>query len=328
MENFDDEHILARYWLVLMRRWWIVAVVFIVMLAGGGVYANTRPPLPFPHTTTIEIGKLADGKPLEDIKMVENKIKEAYIPIVFQEHASKNGYDQARYSIEVEVPENGNTLLLKAYGSKSDTDILVLLEQKITDLLTKDHAQKIELVKNDLAQQQFKTQLALDTLKEQAQLIPHKRQIIQETAQLLKRQIDTVANLIDISEKDRASALVSAVEKGAIDQSLTTAILIMNETISENREKLRGLEERYYIMLQNDRANLDKEELENKQQQKEQEQLIKDVEFRTSNLQETKVLLPPSRLLRNSPKSPVQTTGLFGVVGLFLGVFAAGFMEF
>ena len=55
---------------------------------------------------------------------------------------------------------------------------------------------------------------------------------------------------------------------------------------------------------------------------------MKDAEFRVSNLQETKIFLPPSRLLRDSPKGPTQTTGLFGLVGLFLGVFAAGFVEF
>ena len=76
---FNDEHILARYWIVLLRRWWVVAIVFIAMLVGGAVYANTRPPLPFPHITTIEIGRLADGQMIENMPGVENKIKEAYL---------------------------------------------------------------------------------------------------------------------------------------------------------------------------------------------------------------------------------------------------------
>ncbi len=270
--NFEDDHILARYWLVLIRRWWIVGIVFIVVFGSGIVYAKTRPPLPFPHITTIEIGRIADGQALEDIRMVESKMKKAYIPIILQEHANKNGYDQKRYSIEIEIPEEGNTLILRADGDQNETETLLTLEQKIVDLLIEDHQQKSGLMKNELAQQQFDAKLRLDYLIEQGQLMPHKRQLIEETGQLLKRQIETVANLINAAEKDRAAALASAIEKGSVDQSLTTAILLMNETISENREKLRGLEERYYITLQNQRTEIDKEELENKRQQKEQEQ--------------------------------------------------------
>ena len=57
-DDFNDEHMLARYWLVLVRRWWIVAVVFIAMLIGGAVYANTRPPLPFTMLLRLKLGGL------------------------------------------------------------------------------------------------------------------------------------------------------------------------------------------------------------------------------------------------------------------------------
>lgn len=324
----DDEHILERYWLILLRRWPIVATVFILMLIGGVSYAKTRPPLPFPHVTTIEIGRFADGMPLEDMKVVENKVKEAYMPIVLQEHANKNEYDQKRYSIEVEAKEHSNTLLLKSYGSENNTEILLTFEQKIADLLIEDHKQKTELIKRDLEQQEFKAKLVLEGLEEHARLIPRKRQLVEEAAQLLKRQIDTVTNLMNAVEIDRSSALTSAIEKDSVDQALTTVILLMNTTIAENREKLRALEERYYITLQNQRADLDKEEFDNKQQKQEQERAIKNVEFRAGNLQETMVILPPSRLLRESPSGPGQIVGLFGTVGLFFGIFAAGFAEF
>lgn len=327
-EDLSDEHIFARYWLVLVRRWWVVGITFVAMFIGGLVYANTRPSLPFPHMTTIEIGRFADGSPLEGMRVVAGKIQESYIPFALNVHANANGYDQIRYSIKVDIPEEGNTVLLKSYGSPSDTRILLGLQQAVADLLINDHENKTELIKNDLIQQKFKAELALEDIQARAQLFPSKRKLIEETASLLKRQIETVANLINTAEKDRTSALASALEKGSVDQSLTTTILLMNTTIAENRERLRGLEERYYITLQKERADIDTEERENKRQEKEQEQLIKDAEFRRNNLQETRVIIPSSRQLRESPKSSSQIVGLFGIMGIFLGIFAAGFAEF
>lgn len=329
MNNFDDEHILARYWLVLLRRWWVVAIVFVAILAGGVVYANTRPPLPFPHATAIEIGRFADGPPLEAMNLVTAKMKDAYIPLVLNGHGIKYGYDQTRYSIAVETPEEGsNTLILNSYGSESSTPTLLYLQQKVVDLLVQDHLRRTALVKNDLTTQESKAQTALEDLKTQERLLPRKQKSIEDTAQLLKRQIDELQQFINAAQQDRTSALASATAKGTIDQPLTTTLFLIDTTIADSREKLRGLQERYLIALQNDRVNFEKEEIENKRQQKEQEQLIKDIEFRISNLQETKVIFPPSRLLRKSPQGPAQTVGLFGAVGLFFGIFAAGFVEF
>lgn len=326
--NELEERTLTEYWLVLTRRWRVVVFIFIATLVGGIVYAKTRPPLPFPHITTIEIGRLADGAPIEGMQAVESKIREAYIPAAFQKHANQNNYDQKRYTIELDVPKDGDTLLLKSYGSENTTETLLSLQREVADLLIRDHAQKTEWAKNEIKQQQSVAELTLDDLKEQGRLIPRRRQIIEETAQLLKRQIDTVAILINTAERDRAAALASAVEKGSVDQSLTTAILLMNTTIAENREKLRDLEERYYITTQNERTNIDRAELENKRQQKDQEQSIKNAEFRMNNLQETKIIFPPARLLRNTPKGPMQTVVFFGIAGLCFGIFAAGFVEF
>lgn len=323
----------ADYVLAVIRHWKLIIVIVGVFLVAGAskVFLDGQHPVPYPYTTVIEIGRFADGTLLEDAQTVKTRLETVYIPRALIDHALKGNYDQERYNVQVNNAavkgDAGALLLLQSKGSKGNKDEILSIHQDIVALLLSDHGTKAEIVKQALEKEKFSAEIKLEELTSKESFFPRRHKLIDDTAVLLRAQINTTSELVNSMEKDRSSALVSAASKETLDQSLATTLLLVDTDISRNQERIRALEERLRITIENDRNALEQEELENKRQQKEQEQAISEIELKSNNIQKTATLMPPSQLLKGTKQIPWRNAGIYGAIGLVLALIAIGFSE-
>lgn len=327
IEHDGESFSLIDYILVLLKRWKTFSFIVVLFLVMGVFYWKTLPSPQFPYATSIEIGSQADGTLIEDSDTINSKLTEAYIPAVVKEQSVKNGYEETRYGVRVDISKKGGVLTFKTYSGKDDESNIVAIHQGIVNLLIKDQAQKGELIKKDLEKQKFRAELALESLKEDEKLFRGKRELVEINTALVKRQIDTVSETIHSLEKDRLTAFSSVSNQQEVSQSLATSLLLIDNSLLQYREQLQKLEQQLYIDIQNKNSELDKEEANVKRAQQEQAQTIKDFEFRLQNLQGTHLLSSPLRLFREPKKDLMQIIAIFGAVGIFLGLFMAALVE-
>lgn len=322
------------------KRWKLFAAVVLVFLAVGTVQFKSRPLLPFVHRTAFEIGTAGDGALIESIPSAQAKLEGAYIPEVLARHAQEGGYDNARYFVKIINGEgegkkgsdekiSSNSLVIESNGPASATSAILDIHGRIAKLLVDDHARQAERLKRTLAQEKVRAEHKLEELTETETLLPRKRELLDERVALIRRQITATEDLISTADKDRSRALISAATKESIDQSLATTFLLLDSTMSTNREKLRALEEQLFVKLPQERVAIDREATESKRLQIEQQQVIDDLAFQIENFKSTKVSLAPSRL----PRLPLggvlyQTLAIYGGVGFILGLFLVAFVEF
>lgn len=312
-----------------IKHWKLFVFIIFLSLTSGILYSKTRPPKPFLINTTIEIGLNENGTPLESLDRIQTKLTNAYIPTILGQHALNNGYDVQRYWIDVKIPENGFTVLLQSYGDEVVPNDLLELHEKVAEILIKDQTELVASMKQKLEQDKLIAELALESLKEETQLLPQKKETINRTTDIAKKQIQALQQLINNNEEDRRRALTTASSKDSFDQSLATAFLLLDNTISKNREKLLELEEQLFIKIPEQLKKVDQEEFELLRKQREQEQKIRNLSYKIENFRTTRILLNPSRLPRVPESSLLhQTVAIFTGVGFLLGLFLVAFVEF
>lgn len=323
------------------KRWKLFTAILIIFLVYGVVQFKTRPLPPFTYSTTLELGVKGGGSPIEPLEVVQAKLKDAYIPEALAKHAKDNNYREQRYLVEVQNDDKSDktgktgqasvsgSVTLNSYGSETAATATLAIHQAIADRLIDDHAQQSLQERRNFEQEKLKAEHALKKLQEQETFLPQKRQQFEDVVSFVRRQIDETHNLIQSEEQDRTRAITSASTKESVDQSLVTTILLLDSTITEHRKQLRALEERLFITLPQERAELDRAGDDLKRQQKEQELALADLILRIENMRVTRLLLVPSQL----PQPPLggvlyQTLAIFGGVGFVLGLFLVSFVEF
>lgn len=324
----EDQAILVNYWNTLVKRWVIVVSVMILTSLESVWYIKTRPPSPFPYKSVIEIGSSAEGILFESADSIGAKVKGVYLPLALAENAQKNNYDEQRYQVDAKLPEKTSILVLESFGGEEAAADLLTIQQKVVDLLLQDHARIMETSRRALAEENFRATMALERLQEEKKFFPKKYQYLNEKRQLAEKELVETKAMVDLFEKNRSIILSSEAKRGAADESLATALLLIDNDIQKSREKLRLLEGQLAVDLKQQHDNIQKEEQEYKKRLKEQERLIENIQFRIDNFRETRVLIPPSKLLRESGTPPLQILLLATLIGLGLGVFAAFFVEF
>lgn len=317
----ETEFDLVSYWQVLVARRWLFVLIVAIFLAAGVVYGKTRPLQPFPHVSSVEIGEGA-------VKSLASKTKQVYLPTVLQQHAATDKYSEERYKVLVEVPEDSNTIVLKSHGYETSTPALLAIHQGVIDLILRDQGAQAEATKRELENQKFQIQLLLEEIKSRHGQTSQKRRLLDESAKLLQRRIETTTQTVQTTQQDRTTALNAALARGSVDQSLATMLLFMNKELSDNQTKLRDFEEQLFVGLAQQRASLEQEELAVSRLEKEKERQIKELEFKIESVKPGTVVLQPTQLLRPPSSNWIRAAQLFGVIGFVIGLFAVAFAEF
>lgn len=331
--NFIEEKTLTDYWNTLVKRWKVVVLVMALTFLGGVIYLRIPPPLSFPYKVLIEVGGI-DGTLVESTAESVARLKDFYIPFVLLQHAKENAYEEERYTITVDSGEEeedkrtGSLVLFGTVGGREIEKDLVSLLQRVIDFLLADHAQKVDVLRQNITKEYFAKEREIVKVDEEIAFLPTRIHRLDKKTALIKKQFAEVTSVIQTMEKNRSIVLTSEARRGAPEQSLATTLLLIDNDLQKNKEKLSAFEEQLQIGLQAERDELEKTKKDLTRKKEGLGREIDDIKYRLEHIRETKLLIPPSKFLRKPPKAPQYIFQLTSLIGLFLGIFGAFFVEF
>ncbi|MDO8505569.1 MAG: hypothetical protein Q7S48_03255 [bacterium] len=324
--GFDNGMVtIGDYVLILIRRWWLIAVVTIMSLSLGWVTFQRRSTPPFPHMAVLELGTVAgatvntEGSPL-------STVEDVYIPTALAEYAREKGYTEERFTINARL--SGNLILLEAFGAETATEDLFVIEKRVAELLVANHAGELEVQLAELRDEKLRAEGLLEDLKEQMQFLRKKYTLIDDTSELLNRQIRQTEERLREIERNRVAVLTAESNRSPDNESLATALLLIDNDIQKNQERLYALEERLTVQMKSDRDTIDKTLQDNKREQRLQEHRIINIQLKIDHVIPTHLAIPPTRLLRPASRGINSTLLLSGTVGMLLGMLVAFLFDF
>ncbi len=131
------------YLLIDKRRKILILVVICFMLVGFLSTISKQPV--YLYTTTIAIGSSVSknrASGFESIQTVQNKIEKSFIPLVLSQYASEHpGERPDDYigNIKVSIPKRSEVVVLTSKAKAKHGDIIKMLQQRVVDMLSKDH---------------------------------------------------------------------------------------------------------------------------------------------------------------------------------------------
>ncbi len=370
---FDSEPTLADYLLVLVRRKRLIAIVLAISAAAGVAHTllTTRS---YTVQTAIEIGRVDGDKLIDPPETILAKLTHAYIPDVVRTYHAEHP-DGPRVKISAKIPKGSEVVVLESRGSRADEPAHRSLHEAVSERLVRDHqrtaVQIIRRYKSDLSRAKLKLeelsdrrvfavqekllqgeiergQLRLGALKDQASLIEGEAKRFDETKKLLTQQVADLRTDIASAMDHRGRAAPEAT-----DGARAMTLLMLDSQIVDSRSRLRTLEERLYISLENDREKLLKQSadvrrdqeaqmaslselgsklvklrVDNERERQLQQQTIADLEAKLAGVRSTAILTPPTQLLDPVGVGRKIVVALYALLGLMGGVFAAFIVEF
>lgn len=322
----EHQRSLVDYWNVMAQHKWVIVGFVILAVIASIIYeAKFSPPIPYPYVSVIEIGGL-DGGLIESASVVEQKINTVYAPQVLREIAQqKNMQDDAPYGVSVEA--GSSTVMIKSFGLEASEKDISAMEKRIGDLVINDHQNKLVAIRRGFEREKFRAQLVLDSLQDQEKQIPLKYRRIEEARQVLRKSISDTKMTLEDLDRTRSTVIASSRDSNS-SASIATMILLLDNDIQKYRSRLFDMESQSSLKLRQEYDDLDKEVLDLKRSQKEQQKIIEDIEYKNENIAVTRELVPPTRDFRNVHKKGVQVVTLAGVSACLFGIFLAFFIEF
>lgn len=317
----DDEISLIDLWLVLARRKWLILLVMSVSVLLALFYVMYKPDV-YRYFASIEVGVMNHGDErvfLEQPQSVLAKLKQSYIPEVLSTYESEDD----EYKIEASLGQGTHIITLQGEASEDEA---ALYQQMITEIINKiylDHQRISGLHKKEIDLAKSRNQNQLTRLKDDAALLLSQEKRIDEKVQLLEQRIADIKRSLQNAEQTRQLAAKNVTTEGK-----ALALLMMDNDIRSQDDRLAGLEEELTISINNEREVIANRILDNKRKQTEVLEQLDKLDIQQANLLETRALSTPMQSLKpvGTGKRLVLTVALFA--GLFLGVFAAFFTEF
>lgn len=369
----DPGPALADYLFVLARRKRLIAVVVAISTIAGIVHAllTTRS---YTVQTAIEIGRVDGDKLIDPPETILAKLVHGYIPDSLRAYRSEHpGGPTAR--ITARIPKGSEVVVLESRGPENQEPLHRALHEAVSLRLVRDHQRTADQIvgqyRSDLSRAKLKLdelsdrrvltvqekllqgeidrgRLHLEALKDQAKLIEAEAKRFDETKKLLTQQVADLRADIASATDHRSRAVPEAT-----DGARAMTLLMLDSQIVDSRSRLRTLEERLYISLDNDREKLLKQladvrrdqeaqmaslselgsklvkfRVDNERERLLQQQTIADIETKLASVRTTEILTPPARL-----PDPVGTgrrtiVALYVLLGVMAGVFAAFIADF
>ena len=317
----DDEISLIDLWLVLARRKWVILLVMLASVLLALFYALSKPDV-YRYFASIEIGVMTHGDKrdfLEQPQSVLAKLEKSYIPEVLSQ------YDAEDTAYEIEASLDQGTHIITVQG-KAVEDEAALYQKMITEIIGKiyqDHQRISELHKKEIDLAKSRTQNQLTGLKDDAVLLQSQEKRIDEKEQLLKQRIADIKRSLERAEETRQQAAKNVTTEGK-----ALALLMMDNDIRSQADRLASLEEELSISIDNQREVIANQILKNKRKQTETLDQLGKLDIQQANLLETRALSSPMQSLKSVGKNKKLILAVALFAGLFMGIFAAFFIEF
>lgn len=287
-EQYEDEISLTDLVLVLIRRKKTVYWVFTLILLLG-VTAAFLLPKKHSYSTTIEIGQRVER---DEVKLIDEpetllaKINGSYIPLALQAHYKAQPDDEKIYKITGSIPKKSNIIILVTKGAENEYEVLKSLSQEIVNEVVLDHNRLINIIKkyNELEIKLIENDIL--SVKEQSEIYKADLLRADKNIALIRNQIKSVNAMVEngITNRKKASRNVKS------ESSAMTLLMIDNE-IQQNRNKLDLLEEKLIVDMGNkkDVLNKDLSDILRKVLRQRDEVALKKLEI--ENIRDTRALI-------------------------------------
>ncbi|MBD3610582.1 MAG: hypothetical protein HUJ30_08535, partial [Gammaproteobacteria bacterium] len=251
----NDEISLSDLIKVLIRRKNTIYVVMalVVMLA---IAAALLLPKKYQYSTSIEIGTMIvkdDIRLIDDPQTLLAKITESYIPATLAEYYENNPEDETGYMITARIPKKSEIIVLEAKGRETSEAVYKLLENQIVARIVDDHDRFIGVLRKEYEIKINKISNEVLSAQDQVTLYKNNLKRIDDNIRLLKTQIKQIQQLVSDGIANRRKAV-----REVKNQATAMTLLMIDNEIQQNQQRLDALEEKMSITLSNQRDNTEK----------------------------------------------------------------------
>jgi uncharacterized protein involved in exopolysaccharide biosynthesis len=273
--------------LSLFRYKWLLLTGAVVGL-GVGIAMGMTLVRSYAYTTVVEIGKT--DQLIETPDSCVAKLMNAYIPEVQMQNRTASDDHQSVIDLEVKNPRNSNLLVFTSKAPQADESAHIAVHQQVTDRLLEDHHKQAAIFRMNLEFELNQARQKLDELKDQNNTIALQMKLIEQNRALTNSQLSDSNAYLDRVTRNRESA--GKVLSGN-DQLLT--LLMIDNQLAQEQNKRNLLQERLQVGLVQDEERVNKDLASNKRSIQTQEEQVKQLQFRLSNILETRVIASSRR---------------------------------
>jgi hypothetical protein len=321
----DDEISLVDLWLILAKHKKCLIGALVATAILGGAVALLLPKT-FSFTTTIEVGTRMDDRknvPIESVESVLAKLKNSYIPYALREYAQSKPEGEKLYKVTASIPGKSQTVLLTSKGRENEAGTYKTLHEEVANSLKQDHGRIMDVIRGELVLDKNRQQRALEANEEQNRILQAELKRIDVTAKLMRKQIKEAEGLIVAANQNRRSAI-----REAKDEARAMTLLMLDNEVQQNRNRLAGLEERLHVSLIDKRDKLKKALADNRRAYLNIKDNVSRLELKITNLQETRAVYPATQSIDPTGIGKKAVVLMALIAGLLVGVFGAFFLEF
>lgn len=321
----DDEIRLVDLGLILWRRRLAVIATALSVTALGILIAMVLPK-EYAYTTTLELGsRIDDGKTvlIEPPDAALAKITESYIPLARQHYFDRHPDETSSFKITARVPKGGQVIVLEVEGPETDAAIYREIQQQIAAALIADHDRISTVLRNSMELETQQEVRALEELKDGERLLRAQLQRVDLSAELVREQIADTQELIKITSANRLDAV-----REARDEARAMTLLMLDNEVRQNRERLAELEDQLQVGLAQKRDRLNNKLLDSQRRQDIQQAVIRHLELQLENLQQTRVVIAGLKSLEPVSLSRAVIALLGALLGAFVSLLVVFGLEF
>lgn len=322
--DVQDEISLIDLFLVLAKRkkLFLGVLGFCVVAATGLALLRNNTYL---YSTSLEIGTFYQDKEqvfIDTPQTVLSKLEEGYIPAVLSAYRAENS-EVPPIKITARLPKGSEIVVIESKGKEGLGDTIKQLEGRVVDLIKADHARTIDVRRNALLVQQENLNRHQNELRDQEAMLRSNKERLQTLTKLVTQQLDSVKVQVDDATASRKKARTAV-----SDEAKAMTLLMIDNEINQNRNRLAALEERLYVNIPNRSNELDKALADNRRAQESNKAKIASLGLVLKNFRETRAIIAPTKSIE-----PVGISrGVIAVLGILLGgmlaTFAVFFAEF
>ncbi|GAB4365849.1 MAG: hypothetical protein Kow0060_23410 [Methylohalobius crimeensis] len=319
----EDEINLVDLWRVLVRRQWVLWVVLFLAVTASVAAALLLPKKYF-YRANVEIGTVpvnGDLQLIEDPNTVLAKVKEGYIAKAVSDLFARQP-EYEGLEIEARLPKGSQMLVIEGKGPKTDQSVYLGVIDEVLDLLFKDHQRMLDIARTELEARLQAEKSRVLQLEDQKTVLAAELERLDDLDALLK---DEIQQLRERLEASRARYARIATVK---DASAAMTMLLVDNQIQEDNQRLQALQERLLIGQKNRREELKKQIADTERSIQVQKLQVTQAETNLENMRMTRAIVPPMRSPAPVGISRKMIVALGLVLGLFVGVMAVFFAEF
>jgi capsular polysaccharide biosynthesis protein len=311
-----EEIDLMDYVKVIIKRKKLIAGIMVIAVVVAGVISFVLPKIYMINASVLVGSVESDGRPIEDIGQIRAKVDNDIYGI---EIRKKNNIPDVLYSRVISRNPKDTNLLVLSIESEDQNQSKKIIEEMV-GIISSEHEEKIMFAK-DLVEKNIKTG------GEKIKLIQENVKSTEDKIVPIDSDIERLENKIKHSgdEKANLEAKVESLQKVLPyqqDPGTQFALFDAKERLAGKKYEIESL----YMGINDYKKQKDDLQIGINALKAEIESLNSEIDLLNESknkFKETRVIKPPVVSEKTVSPRPVLNMGIAGVLGLFVGVFAA-----